>query len=170
MISIIKQYDENGATLLRGLSTDTKPTGSFSINGGDIHLTNGSEYECMDNGDKYLYDEQNTTWYKITESSSGGSDSGGVGTKIIPYTNHPTTVETNLTLEDFVNTIFVYPATGNDKTYLSVLTAFEEEVDNTDVIRMNTLDIRDISELSNYNTKTFTYYPSDGTIYVSYAD
>lgn len=52
----------------RGLSDDDKPT---SLNGGTIQ--NGSTYTEIDTGDKYMYDLENTTWYKV-ESGSGGSE------------------------------------------------------------------------------------------------
>lgn len=53
---------------LRGLSDDDKPT---TLNGGTIQ--NGSTYTEIDTGDKYMYDLENTTWYKV-ESGNGGSE------------------------------------------------------------------------------------------------
>lgn len=52
----------------RGLSDDDKPT---TLNGGTIQ--NGSTYTEIDTGDKYMYDLENTTWYKV-ESGNGGSE------------------------------------------------------------------------------------------------
>ena len=61
MITIIKRNSQNGAVTLRGLSTDTKPTSTFS----EVTIANGSEYVCIDNGDRYLFDAETSTWNKI---------------------------------------------------------------------------------------------------------
>ena len=53
---------------LRGLSLDDKPT---TINGGTVE--NGSTFIEIDTGDEYMYDLENTTWYKIA-SGNGGSE------------------------------------------------------------------------------------------------
>ena len=65
MISIIKQEKDNGAVLLRGLSTDEKPIGVITFSTGQITLANGSEYECVDTGERYLYDAENEQWYQM---------------------------------------------------------------------------------------------------------
>lgn len=44
-----------------GLSTDSKPIDTYN----DLAVTNGSTFFCMDNGDMYMYDEENKTWYKL---------------------------------------------------------------------------------------------------------
>lgn len=48
---------------LVGLSTDTKP----------INLGNGSTIYEMDTGDKYMFDADGATWYKIFEAPSASS-------------------------------------------------------------------------------------------------
>lgn len=42
---------------LRGLSTDTKPTGD--------EVPNGSTFLEMDTSEVYIYDKANTTWLKL---------------------------------------------------------------------------------------------------------
>lgn len=60
MITIIKTevVDNNKlATMeMRGLSTDSKPT---------ENVGNGSIYICVDTGDVYIYDLENTQWTKM---------------------------------------------------------------------------------------------------------
>lgn len=46
-----------------GLSTDTKPTGSFE----DTPINNGSAFVEMDTGKLYFYDKTNTIWREFTE-------------------------------------------------------------------------------------------------------
>ena len=45
---------------LRGLSTDTKPT---AANGNDV--PHGSTFLCMDNGEMWMYNKNNDTWYLV---------------------------------------------------------------------------------------------------------
>ena len=52
---------------LRGLSDDEKPT-TLGVNS----IDNGSTFMEIDTGDKYMYDLENTTWYKIESGSGGG--------------------------------------------------------------------------------------------------
>ena len=72
MVTIYKvdnsNITNNGKFLVefRGLSDDDKPT---SVNGGTIE--NGSTFIEIDTGDTYMYDLENTTWYKV-ESGNGG--------------------------------------------------------------------------------------------------
>lgn len=68
MISIIKQEKDNGAVLLRGLATDEKPIGVIAFLTGQITLANGSEYECVDTGERYLYDAENEQWYQVADA------------------------------------------------------------------------------------------------------
>lgn len=56
-------------TEFRGLHEDDKPT---SIDGGTIE--NGSTYTEIDTGDVYMYDLENTTWYKVASGNGGGSE------------------------------------------------------------------------------------------------
>lgn len=52
----------NSATLdIVGLSTDVKPLGKFE----NTPIINGSAFLEMDTGEIYLYDEENSKWYKI---------------------------------------------------------------------------------------------------------
>ena len=72
MVTVYKmEKKENTGDILvelRGLEDDVKPT---SINGGKIE--NGSTFIEIDTGDEYMYDLENTTWYKIA-SGNGGSE------------------------------------------------------------------------------------------------
>lgn len=68
MISITKQEKDNGAVLLRGLTTDEKPIGVIAFQTGQITLANGSEYECVDTGERYLYDAENEQWYQVADA------------------------------------------------------------------------------------------------------
>ena len=68
MISIIKQEKDNGAVLLRGLAADEKPIGVITFLTGQITLANGSEYECVDTGERYLYDAENEQWYQVADT------------------------------------------------------------------------------------------------------
>ena len=43
---------------LRGLSTDTKPTGA--------EVPNGSTFVEMDTGDVFMFDKTNTVWCKLS--------------------------------------------------------------------------------------------------------
>ena len=52
----------NSATLdIVGLSTDEKPIDKFE----NTPIINGSVFLEMDTGEIYLYDEENSKWYKI---------------------------------------------------------------------------------------------------------
>ena len=58
---------DNYINHFRGLSADItsnkhlpKPIGVTECTG--VKLTNGDELYCMDNGDTYLYDEENKVW------------------------------------------------------------------------------------------------------------
>ena len=62
MISIIDQYDQSGVLVLRGLSTDAKPIGFMPVGEALINLENGSEFEEIDTGKVYYYDEQSHRW------------------------------------------------------------------------------------------------------------
>lgn len=53
----------------RGLEDDDKPT---SIDGGTIE--NGSTFIEIDTGDVYMYDLENTTWYKTMSGNGGGNE------------------------------------------------------------------------------------------------
>lgn len=44
-----------------GLSTDTKPTGSFE----DTPINNGSVFIEMNTGDSYFYNKASSTWVKF---------------------------------------------------------------------------------------------------------
>lgn len=44
-----------------GLSTDEKPSAKI----GEISLTNGSTFFCMDTSDFFMFDEQNKKWWMI---------------------------------------------------------------------------------------------------------
>ncbi len=44
-----------------GLSTDTKPTGTY----GTTLIGNGSTFIEMNTGSVYMYDEANPTWHKL---------------------------------------------------------------------------------------------------------
>lgn len=44
-----------------GLSTDTKPTGTY----GDAYIGNGSTYFAMNTSTVYMYDEANSTWHEL---------------------------------------------------------------------------------------------------------
>lgn len=68
MISIIKQEKDNGAVLLRGLAADEKPISVITFSTGQITLANGSEYECVDTGERYLYDAENEQWYQVADA------------------------------------------------------------------------------------------------------
>jgi len=46
---------------LCGLSTDTKPIGSFD----GVGIANGSEFIEMDTNKKYLYDEEHQQWKEV---------------------------------------------------------------------------------------------------------
>lgn len=55
-----------------GLSTDTKPIGTYTDKSGKVFLLeNGSSFEEMDTNKKYLYDAENQQWNLA--SSGGGS-------------------------------------------------------------------------------------------------
>lgn len=62
-----------------GLSTDTKPTFSFD----DLLIRNGSRLWQMDTNKKYIYDEQNLSWYEISSSSGSGGGGGSADSNII---------------------------------------------------------------------------------------
>lgn len=68
MISIIKQEMDNGAVLLRGLASDEKPIDVITFTTGKITLANGSEFECVDTGERYLYDAENKQWHQVTKT------------------------------------------------------------------------------------------------------
>lgn len=73
MVSVFQYMGRrNSATLdLVGLSTDEKPIRKFK----NTPVINGSTFLELDTGDKYLYDEENSTWYKKKNSgSNSGSD------------------------------------------------------------------------------------------------
>lgn len=65
MITLVNK--DNYINHFRGLSSDVtankhlpNSNGVMECTGGK--LTNGDELYCMDNGDTYLYDEENKTW------------------------------------------------------------------------------------------------------------
>lgn len=88
MISIIKQEKVNGAVLLRGLAADEKPISVITFSTGQIALANGSEYECVDTGERYLYDAENEQWYQVTDAkvilgvSSVNGSKGSITSKL----------------------------------------------------------------------------------------
>lgn len=58
---------------LVGLSTDTKPIGTYTDKSGKVFLLeNGSSFEEMDTDKKYLYDAENQQW-NLASSGGGGS-------------------------------------------------------------------------------------------------
>ena len=63
---------------LCGLSTDTKPTGSFN----GVGIANGSEFIEMDTNKKYLYDEEHQQW-NLASSGGGGGGGSATGTPIL---------------------------------------------------------------------------------------
>lgn len=59
---------------LVGLSTDTKPIGTYTDKSGKVFLLeNGSSFEEMDTDKKYLYDAENQTWNLAASGGGGGS-------------------------------------------------------------------------------------------------
>lgn len=60
-------YNDASLAKFDGLSTDNKP----------VDCPNGSEFNEIDTGDKYLFDSDNKIWYKVP---SGGGGGGGGGT------------------------------------------------------------------------------------------
>lgn len=76
MVSVFQYMGRrNSATLdLVGLSTDEKPIEKFK----NTPVINGSTFLEMDTGDKYLYDEENSTWYK--KKNSGGNSGSSYAT------------------------------------------------------------------------------------------
>lgn len=50
--------DEKGQFEFKGLSTDTKPTGTYN----DTVIENGSSFFIMDTQDVKFYDEATETW------------------------------------------------------------------------------------------------------------
>lgn len=59
---------------LVGLSTDTKPIGTYTDKSGKVFLLeNGSSFEEMDTDKKYLYDAENQTWNLADSGGGGGS-------------------------------------------------------------------------------------------------
>jgi hypothetical protein len=46
---------------LKGLSTDTKPTGLYK----GVNIPNGSTFLEMDTGKVYAYDDENVTWLEL---------------------------------------------------------------------------------------------------------
>lgn len=58
---------------LVGLSTDTKPIGTYTDKSGKVFLLeNGSSFEEMDTDKKYLYDAENQTWNLAASGGGGG--------------------------------------------------------------------------------------------------
>lgn len=57
MITLVKD-DTTKELSLKGLSTDTKPIGSFE----GMKLTNGSTFFEMDTQEVYFYDEEGGDW------------------------------------------------------------------------------------------------------------
>lgn len=57
MITITKNTQENTLSF-KGLSTDTKPTGTFQ----GLKITNGSSFLEIDTQNMVFYDEENETW------------------------------------------------------------------------------------------------------------
>lgn len=99
MISIIKQDKQNGTVLLRGLSTDVKPTGVLPVETGEITLANGSEFECVNTGERFLYDAENENWYQVTNAvpilglTSLNGSVGSVTTELLMSGNGNVTIE-----------------------------------------------------------------------------
>ena len=58
---------------LVGLSTDTKPIGTYTDKSGKVFLLeNGSSFEEMDTDKKYLYDAENQQWNLASSGGGGG--------------------------------------------------------------------------------------------------
>jgi len=66
MVSILRQGNQNAASFLRGLSSDTKPVVKF----GDVFMANGSVFEEIDTGDKYMYDAENEVWHRVAQGEA----------------------------------------------------------------------------------------------------
>lgn len=86
---------------LEGLSTETKPTGTFKEydNSGKLVsekvIDNGSFFNEIDTGKKYRYDAANSLWYETT--SGGGGGGGGGTTDYTALSNKPQINSTTLT-------------------------------------------------------------------------
>ena len=68
MITLKSQTSIDGANVIReyeGLSTDGKPTGA---------QLNGSIFNEIDTGKKYMYDAESGTWYEQPQEGGGTSD------------------------------------------------------------------------------------------------
>lgn len=67
MVTIFKSYKTEGNKVtyeLRGLADDSKPTKVE-----ENVVDNGSEFIEIDTGDVYMYDLDNTSWYKVRSGS-----------------------------------------------------------------------------------------------------
>lgn len=62
MVTLIRRgaWYETNVMEIRGLSTDTKPTSTM----GGYPIPNGSTYEEIDTGVKYMFDAENKVWYE----------------------------------------------------------------------------------------------------------
>lgn len=70
MVSLMNINKLNNALLLMGLSTDTRPTDTVKYRTGSLQVVNGSVFQCIDTGDIYTFDEENSTWY-LSGNTSG---------------------------------------------------------------------------------------------------
>lgn len=73
MVSLMHINKISNAVHLVGLSTDTKPVNEVPYLTGKLAVVNGSVYQCIDTGDVYTFDEDNSTWHLSGNTSGGGS-------------------------------------------------------------------------------------------------
>ena len=107
MVTLIKygalsggeKYNVNVLSL-DGLSTDTKPIGTFieyGVDGreiGRVGIPNGSLYTEIDSGDTYMYDSTGSQWHKVSIGGGSVKPEGGiilVGETTTPLTDGATT-------------------------------------------------------------------------------
>ena len=69
MITLLKQDSFSKALMLVGLSTDIKPTETFTYRGAELSIINGSTFYEIDKATYYAFDSENGEW---SEQSSGG--------------------------------------------------------------------------------------------------
>ena len=125
---------------LDGLSTDTKPIGTFieyGVDGreiGRVGIPNGSLYTEVDSGDTYMYDSTGSQWHKV---SLGGGGGGG-GTIDTQVNGTSTNAVQNKAIYNFTNssiaTNTAYYISNNGQPFTSVaqLEAYTGEVSNND--------------------------------------
>lgn len=125
---------------LDGLSTDTKPIGTFiecGVDGreiGRVGIPNGSLYTEIDSGDTYMYDSTGSQWHKVSLGGGGGGD-GTIDTQV---NGTSANAVQNKAIYNFTNssiaTNTAYYVSNNGQPFTSVaqLEAYTGEVSNND--------------------------------------